>query len=75
MSFKSMTQRELVIVEVVQSLFRTRSIPTGLYNKAMEHLGEEKLVELVTLTGFYCSIAFTIMAFEVALPEGTKAPF
>lgn len=75
MSFTHMTERELVIVEVVQSLFRTRSVPQELYNKSLSHLGEELLVELVTLAGFYCSIAFTIMAFEVSLPPGTKPPF
>jgi 4-carboxymuconolactone decarboxylase len=75
MTFNKLTDRETVIIEVVQSLFRTRSVPPSLYDKALNHLGEDKLVELVTLAGFYCSIAFTIMAFEVALPEGMKAPF
>lgn len=73
MVFNKMTQRELVIVEVVQSLFRTRSVPQHLFAKALNELGENELVELVTLTGFYCSIAFLITAFEIALPEDSES--
>lgn len=75
MHFNHLTQRELVIVEVVQSLFRTKSVPQGVYDKALRELGEDLLVELVTLAGFYCAIAFVIMAFEVAVPAGMKESF
>lgn len=75
MSFNKLTQRELIIVEVVQSLFRTKIVPQLLFDKALRELGENRLVELVTLSGFYCSIAFIIMAFEVALPADVEAPF
>ncbi len=75
MQFKQLTQRELVIIEIVQSLFRTKIIPQGLFDKALKELGENILLELVSLTGFYCAIAFIILAFDVSMPEGTDHSF
>jgi 4-carboxymuconolactone decarboxylase len=75
MRFNNLNQRELVIVEIVQSLFRTKFVHQSIFEKALKELGENELVELVTLAGFYSSIAFLITAFEVALPDGMKAPF
>lgn len=74
MRFDSLSQRELVIVEVVQSLFRTKSLPQRLYQKAIDELSETILIELVTLAGFRCSIAFLISAFEINARPG-KDPF
>lgn len=75
MHFKHLTQRELVILEIVQSLFRTKIIPQGLFDKALNELGENILLELVALAGFYCSIAFIILAFDVSMPAGTDPSF
>jgi hypothetical protein len=38
-------------------------------------LGTTGLIELVVLVGHYRSIAGVLNAFEVALPEGARAPF
>ncbi len=75
MSYGRLTDRELVIVEVVQTLFRVKALPSSLFGKAMSDLGEKQLIELISLAGFYCSIAFILQSFDIALPDGTKAPF
>lgn len=75
MIYRNLTDRELVVVEVVQSLFRTKMLPTRLYNQAVEQLGEDRLVELIALAGFYCSIAFILIGFEVTLPPDATATF
>jgi 4-carboxymuconolactone decarboxylase len=75
MSYSHLTVREVLIIEVVQTLFRVKYLPLSMYQKATAELGEEQLIELVTLTGFYCSIAFILLAFEVAIPDGSGTSF
>ena len=70
-----LTARERLIVEVVRSLYRTRSLPTEVYARAEAELETAQLVELVTLAGFYGMIAFVLLGFEVDLPAGVPPPF
>ena len=71
----ALTPRERLIVEVVRSLHRTRSLADDLYARATAELETPRLVELVTLAGYYGMIAFVLLAFEVDLPAGTEPPF
>ena len=61
---------ERIVVNVVRSLYQTRSVPDGLYQRAISELGEVKLIELVTLAGFYGLIGFLLLGFEVEPPAG-----
>ena len=45
------------------------------YNAMREIVGEQGLVDLVTLMGYYTIISMTLNTFAVSLPEGQKAPF
>ena len=40
------------------------------YNQARQALGEEGIVDLVGLVGYYSLVSFTLNVFEVGLPEG-----
>lgn len=75
MTFDKLNDRELIVLEVVQSLFRTKTIPARLFEKAKAQLGEGALVELVALAGFYCAIGFVLLGFEVPLPDGVGPTF
>ena len=75
MSFSSLNERELLIVEVVQTLFRTSKLPAGLFDKAVHELGRERLVELVALAGFYCLNAFIFASFDLSLPADSRSAF
>src|SRR5262249_28369750 len=66
----ALTPRERLVVEVVRSLYRTRSLPGDLYARATAELETPQLVELVTLAGYYGMIAFVLLSFEVDLPAG-----
>lgn len=74
-SVGGLTPRELVVVDVAQAIARTRGLAPDLYAAAIAQLGEEHLVELVTLAGYYGMIAALLLAFQVPLPEGVVAPF
>jgi 4-carboxymuconolactone decarboxylase len=60
---------------VVQHVLAFESIPAALQDEVQRELGTTGLIELVVLVGHYRSIAGVLNAFEVALPEGARAPF
>lgn len=49
-------------------------ISDATYQAALEALGEQGVIELVSLIGFYSLIAVAIKGFDVGLPDGT-APY
>ncbi|MGC4251267.1 MAG: hypothetical protein QM605_07260 [Sphingobium sp.] len=66
-AFEDAKQR--VVYEVSMALLDRSRVPTELYERAKELLGEQGLVELVTLLGYYCIASFTLNTFELGLPE------
>ncbi|SFC39866.1 4-carboxymuconolactone decarboxylase [Cupriavidus sp. OV038] len=64
---------EAVVHAVMQSLDQTRRIPDTLYKHAIDVLGQDGVVDLVGLAGYYTLISMTINAFEVVPPEGTPS--
>ncbi len=60
---------------MVHSLYRTRSLPNQLYQRALAEFGEAQLVELVTLAGYYGMIAFVLLGFEVEPAPGSPPSF
>jgi 4-carboxymuconolactone decarboxylase len=74
-SLDSLSPRQRVIVEVVRALYRDHRLSEALFRRALAELGQEQLVEVVTLAGFYQQIGFTLNSFEVDLPAGATARF
>jgi 4-carboxymuconolactone decarboxylase len=50
-------------------------VPTVLYRRAVDLLGERQVVELVGIIGYYCLVSGILNTFAVELPEGVDAPF
>jgi len=63
---------EAVVHDVVFALSKERKIPDDLYDKAGTILGNNRLVDLVGLCGYYTLISMTLNAFDVPLPEGEE---
>lgn len=67
----SFTQEdERVVHAFINTLIRTRKVPDALYQEAIAVLGEENVVDLVGLAGYYTLISMTLNVFEIAPPEG-----
>jgi len=56
---------EKFVYEFATSLCRTRGIPDELYQSAIDTLGQDAVVDLVGLLGYYALISMTINVFEV----------
>ncbi|MBF2759182.1 MAG: carboxymuconolactone decarboxylase family protein [Ectothiorhodospiraceae bacterium AqS1] len=66
---------ERLAYEIALGLLESGRIEEGVYEEALERIGEGGLVELVVLVGFYCTVSFALNAFEVPLPLGEEPVF
>jgi 4-carboxymuconolactone decarboxylase len=58
---------------VARSLVEVGDLDDGLYADAVALLGEVQLFELVTLVGYYASLAMQLRVFRVPAPDGDVA--
>lgn len=60
---------EQAVYDVATTLLATGRVPAALYASATAVLGEQRMVELVGVLGYYSLVALTLNAFEIGLPE------
>jgi 4-carboxymuconolactone decarboxylase len=60
---------ERAVYDVATTLLATGRVPAPLYASATAVLGEQRMVELVGVLGYYSLVALTLNAFEIGLPE------
>ena len=61
---------ERVVYAVARGLATTGGLDQASYEAARRLLGDEGMVELVSLCGYYTLISYLLNAFEVPLPPG-----
>jgi 4-carboxymuconolactone decarboxylase len=66
---------ERVVHAIARELASTGHLSDETYAAGRDLLGEQGLVELVTLCGYYALVSFTLNAFEVPLPDGVAPTF
>ena len=59
-----------VVHQVASALVRGGRVDGALYEEARRLLGDQGVVELVSLVGYYTLVSFTLNAFDVPLPPG-----
>ncbi len=63
------TAEESVVYRVTRELNLTRKISDALYAEALACLGQDRLIDLIGVLGYYSLISMTINAFEVDPPK------
>jgi 4-carboxymuconolactone decarboxylase len=58
------------VYDYVLALHETHLVPDPIHAAAIRELGEQGVVELVGVAGYYTFVAMTLNAFEFGLPEG-----
>jgi len=66
---------EAAVYAFARELLENRRVSDATYARAKDALGPRGLVNLVGILGYYALISMTLVAFEVALPEGAANPF
>ena len=60
---------------LVDELLRTRTVSTPTYDRAVEELGEEQVVEVVATAGYYSLLAMVMNTAQTPPPEdGSRLP-
>ncbi|MGH7104525.1 MAG: carboxymuconolactone decarboxylase family protein [Acetobacteraceae bacterium] len=59
-----------VVYDYAEALHRERNIPDSLHARAIGELGEQGVVELVGLLGYYTLVSMTLNAFAIGEPSG-----
>lgn len=72
--FSGQDPRAEVIYTIAREMLETRTLSQSSYDRALETLGAEALVEVVGIVGYYCLISLTLNVFDVKTPDGA-GPF
>lgn len=70
---EGMDDRQQVLFDYVTELLESRTIGELTHARATATLGQQGVVELVGLLGYYTLVSMTLNAFSIGLPEG-EAP-
>jgi 4-carboxymuconolactone decarboxylase len=70
----NMKPDEAVVYEVVTQLLNKRQMPDELFATAKQVLGEQQVVDLVAVTGFYVMVSAVVIAGRVGIPNGGAPP-
>lgn len=61
---------ERVVHAFLAELHETRKVSDALYGRAVQQLGQDGVIDLVALAGYYTLISMTLNVFEIDPPEG-----
>ncbi len=62
---------EAVVYAVVREIDGTKRLSDATYARAINLLGEQAVIDLLTVTGYYSLIAMVLNGFEVDTPDGS----
>lgn len=71
----SASKEELAIYDFVEELYESRRVSDKTYERVYAFLGEEALVQLVGILGYYSMVAMTLNVFHMLPPEGQELAF
>src|SRR5437762_13953250 len=65
---------EALVYRACNEIFRTQRLSDESFGQAVSALGEQGVVELIAIIGYYTLIGNMLNVFQVALPEGETPP-
>ena len=66
---------EAVVYEFCTTLHRTHAVDDALFARAVAALGEQGVVDLIGVSGYYTLVSMVLNVAEVPLPEGVASPW
>jgi 4-carboxymuconolactone decarboxylase len=70
----SMKPDEAAVYDLCMEISKTHAVSDATYRRAAQVLNEQQLVDLVTLSGTYATLAMLMNAVEQGVPPGTTPP-
>ncbi len=62
---------EAVVYDVATEIQGTKTLCNETYQRALEALGEQTVIDLLTIIGYYTMIAVVLVGLEVETPDGS----
>ena len=66
---------EELVYEFCTSLHRRHFVEDGLFERARATFGEQGVVDLIGVSGYYTLVSMVLNVAEIPLPEGVPAPW
>jgi 4-carboxymuconolactone decarboxylase len=67
-----MAQDEEVVYDVLTEAFQNKSVCDATYERALRQFGEQNLVDLLAIGGYYAMLAMLLNVARTQLPEGKQ---
>ena len=67
--------RQQVIYEITQTLIASRRVPQGLYQRALDLLGDAGLTDVTVLIGYFTSVSMTLVLYDVPSGASDYSPY
>jgi len=65
------TADESVVYDVATEIHKTKILSEETYQRALESLGEQTVIDLLTIIGYYTMLAVVLVGLEVETPDGS----
>lgn len=65
---------ERVVYDLVTEYFATNRVTDATFKRAIDAFGEQGVVDLVGVVGYYSLVSMTLNVFQMELPAGEKIP-
>jgi 4-carboxymuconolactone decarboxylase len=71
----NMKDDEAIVWEFTTQLRRDHSVDDAIYARALEKLGEQGIIDLVAVNGYYDTVSMTLNVARVKAPADAEIPF
>jgi 4-carboxymuconolactone decarboxylase len=71
----TMKDDEAIVWEFTTQLHRDHSVDDAIYAKAVDKFGEQGVMDLIAVNGYYDLVSMTLNVARVAPPDGAETPF
>ena len=65
---------EAAVYHFCTELYLNSAVSDATYEEAKQYLGEQGLVDLVGILGYYALVSITLNVFQIPLPDGVRPP-
>ncbi|GGG41855.1 carboxymuconolactone decarboxylase [Caldovatus sediminis] len=71
---EGMSEDEALVYDFCTELHRTRTVSDATFERAKARFGEQGVVDLIGVSGYYVAVAMVLNVAQVPLPEGVAPP-
>jgi 4-carboxymuconolactone decarboxylase len=69
-----MSDDEAIVYDFCDELYRNHSVSDATYARALARFGEQGIIDLVSVNGFYAFLSMVMNVARTPLPQGASAP-